>query len=34
MVKIEALDKAPQPVANALTDIGHHTEKYRGDTSR
>jgi hypothetical protein len=28
MVKTEALDKAPQPVANALTDVGHDAEKY------
>jgi hypothetical protein len=33
MVKIEALDKAPQPLANALTDVSHDTEKYTGNLS-
>jgi hypothetical protein len=31
MVKTEALDKAPQPVANALTDVRHDAEKYTGN---
>ena len=33
MVKTEALDKAPQPVANALMYVGHDAEKYTGNPS-